>query len=67
MADQNEQKLYVPDQSKERQFVKDSKTSVKPDVCPKCGAKKVVSCPGGASLKAVPGIWWRCEACNHQW
>jgi hypothetical protein len=51
----------------EQQWSKDSKESKKPEVCPKCGSKKVTSCPGGASLKAVPGIWWICDDCKHQW
>ena len=51
----------------ERQYVKDSKESVKQAKCPKCGSSKVKSCPGGAAVKAVPGIWWVCEDCKHQW
>jgi hypothetical protein len=50
-----------------RQYVKDAKESEKQAVCPKCGGKKVKSCPGGAAIKAVPGIWWVCEDCKHQW
>jgi transcription elongation factor Elf1 len=54
-------------EEKERQYVKDSKESKKPEICPKCGSKKITSCPGGSSLKAVPGIWWICDDCKHQW
>jgi len=57
----------MPDKEEERQYVKDSRQSVKPTTCPKCGGKKVTSCPGGLSLKAVPGIWWVCDDCKHQW
>jgi transcription elongation factor Elf1 len=55
-------------QGADRKFVRDSTSPVsKPEKCPKCGGKKVTSCPGGASLKAVPGIWWICDDCKHQW
>ena len=57
----------MPEQQGDRQYVKDSRQSVKPDKCPKCGSKKITACPGGASLKAVPGIWWVCDDCKHQW
>jgi len=57
----------MPDQEEERQYVKDSRPSAKPEKCPKCGSKKITTCPGGASLKAVPGIWWVCDDCKHQW
>ena len=50
-----------------RKYVRDSRVSEKPEKCPKCGSKKVTSCPGGSSLKAVPGIWWICDDCKHQW
>jgi transcription elongation factor Elf1 len=52
----------------EQQYIRDTKTPVnKPEKCPKCGSKNITSCPGGASLKAVPGIWWICDDCKHQW
>jgi len=52
----------------ERQYIKDTKKPVnKPEKCPKCGSQKITSCPGGASLKAIPGIWWICDDCKHQW
>jgi len=56
MADREEQK-----------YITDSRESKKPEKCPKCSSKKITSCPGGSSLKAVPGIWWICEDCKHQW
>jgi len=59
--------LAMAEQDEERQYVKDSRSSEKPEKCPKCGSKKVISCPGGASLKMIPGIWWLCEDCKHQW
>jgi ferredoxin len=57
----------MPDQQEDRQYVKDSRQSAKPEKCPKCGSKNVTACPGGASLNAVPGIWWVCDDCKHQW
>ena len=57
----------MADKEEERKYVRDSKSSVKPEACPKCGSKKITSCPGGSSLKAVPGIWWLCDDCKHQW
>jgi ferredoxin len=51
----------------DQQYVRDSRKPVKPEKCPKCGGAKVTSCPGGASLKAVQGIWWICDDCKHQW
>jgi hypothetical protein len=54
-------------QDTDRKFVRDSKQSTKPEKCPKCGGIKVTSCPGGAAMKAVPGIWWICDDCKHQW
>lgn len=39
----------------------------KPETCPKCGNAKISPCPGGSSLKAVPGIWWSCQDCHHEW
>jgi hypothetical protein len=45
------------DKEEERKFVRDSKVSKKPETCPKCGSKKITLCPGGSSLKLVPGIW----------
>jgi len=55
-------------QDADRKFVRDSTApATKPGKCPKCGSKKVSSCPGGSSLKAVPGIWWICDDCKHQW
>jgi hypothetical protein len=52
----------------EQKYVNDTKSPVgKPEKCPKCGAAKITSCPGGTSLKAVPGIWWICDECKHQW
>ena len=54
--------------SGDQQYVKDSrKPESMPAKCPACGGSKVVSCPGGASIKAVPGIWWVCDDCKHQW
>jgi len=56
------------DREDERKYVRDSRVPVnKPETCPKCGSKNVTSCPGGSSLKAVPGIWWTCDDCKHQW
>ena len=57
----------MADKEDERQYVRDSLPSSKPEKCPKCGSKKITSCPGGLSLKAVPGIWWICDDCKHQW
>jgi transcription elongation factor Elf1 len=57
----------MADRDEERQYVKDSRESKKPEKCPKCGSQKITSCPGGSSLKAVPGIWWVCDDCKHQW
>ncbi len=57
----------MADKEEQRQYVKDSQPSSKPEKCPKCGSTKVTSCPGGLSLKAVPGIWWVCDDCKHQW
>jgi hypothetical protein len=57
----------MTDREEDRQYVKDSRESKKPEACPKCSSKKITSCPGGASLKAVPGIWWICDDCKHQW
>jgi hypothetical protein len=57
----------MADKEEARGFVRDSKASIKPEACPKCGGNKITSCPGGASLKAVPGIWWICDDCKHQW
>jgi hypothetical protein len=55
-------------QGADRKFVRDSTSpTAKPEKCPKCGSKKIISCPGGASITAVPGIWWVCEDCKHQW
>ncbi len=54
-------------QDADRKFVRDSTESKKPEVCSKCGSKKVTSCPGGSQLKALPGIWWKCEDCKHEW
>jgi hypothetical protein len=54
-------------QDSDRKFVRDSTESKKPEVCPKCGSKNINSCPGGSQLKAVPGIWWKCEDCKHEW
>ena len=52
----------------DQQYVRDTRKPVsKPEKCPKCGSQKITSCPGGASLKAVPGIWWVCDDCKHQW
>ena len=52
----------------EQKYVKSTRMpDKKPENCPKCGGKNVTSCPGGASLKAVPGIWWICDSCKHQW
>jgi hypothetical protein len=67
VSHQGYRRIEMADQNEERQYVKDAKESVKQAVCPKCGGKKVKSCPGGAALKAVPGIWWVCEDCKHQW
>lgn len=46
----------MEDREEERKYVRDSKSSEKPELYPKCGSKKISSCPGGSSLKAVPGI-----------
>jgi hypothetical protein len=54
-------------ESADRKFVRDNVKPVKPEKCPKCGGPKVTSCPGGNSLKIVPGIWWICEDCKNQW
>jgi transcription elongation factor Elf1 len=52
----------------QKQYVQDSKKPLtKPDKCPTCGSAKITSCPGGLSLKAIPGIWWVCDDCKHQW
>jgi hypothetical protein len=54
--------------SGDQQYVKDSrKPENTPEKCPACGSSKVISSPGGASVKAVPGIWWVCGECKHQW
>jgi hypothetical protein len=54
--------------SGDQQYVKDSrKPEGTPEKCPACGSPKVISCPGGMSVKAVPGIWWVCDDCKHQW
>ena len=67
MADRKEEQKEEK-REEQRQYIKDTKKpDSKPDTCPKCGGKKVTSCPGGKSLKAVPGIWWVCDDCNHQW
>jgi hypothetical protein len=42
-------------------------TGETPVVCPSCGGKDISSCPGGSKLKAVPGIWWSCHGCHHEW
>jgi len=55
------------DREEDRKFVRDSTVSKKPETCPKCGSKKVASCPGGSKLKAVPGVWWICDDCKHEW
>jgi transcription elongation factor Elf1 len=55
------------DREEDRKFVRDSTVSKKPETCPKCGSKKVTSCPGGSKLKAVPGVWWICDDCKHEW
>jgi len=57
----------MPDKNEEQQYIKDSKESKRPEACPICGSKKITTCPGGNSLKAVPGIWWICDDCKHQW
>jgi len=57
----------MADREEERKYVRDSTPSVKPETCPKCGSKKITSCPGGSKLTAVPGIWWVCDDCKHQW
>lgn len=62
-----EREADMADKDEERQYVKDSRESKKPEKCPKCGSQKITSCPGGSSLKAVPGIWWVCDDCKHQW
>jgi hypothetical protein len=54
-------------QGSDRKFVRDNTTPTKPEKCPKCASTKVIACPGGASLKVVPGIWWICDDCKHQW
>jgi len=57
----------MADKEEERQYVKDSTPSVKPEICPKCGSKKITSCPGGSQIKSVTGIWWICDDCKHEW
>jgi hypothetical protein len=55
-------------QGADRKFIRDvTAPRAKPEKCPKCSSNKVTSCPGGASLKAVPGLWWVCGDCKHQW
>jgi hypothetical protein len=54
-------------QDTDRKYVRESTQSNKPEECPKCSSKKIISCPGGSQLKAVPGIWWKCEDCKHEW
>jgi len=55
-------------QGEDRKYVRDSTSpETKPGKCPECGSEKVTSCPGGSSIKAVPGIWWICDDCKHQW
>jgi hypothetical protein len=67
MENRREEKREEHNQE-ERQYIKDTKSPTsKPGKCPKCGGQKITSCPGGKSLKAVPGIWWVCDDCNHQW
>jgi hypothetical protein len=39
----------------------------KPLACPKCGGTRISSCPGGSKIKFVPGIWWSCQDCTHEW
>lgn len=52
----------------EQKYVRDTRKPDKtPEACPNCGGKNITSCPGGASLKAVPGIWWVCDDCKNQW
>jgi hypothetical protein len=67
VSHQGYRRIEMADNSEQRQYVKDAKESIKQSVCPKCGSKKVKSCPGGTAIKAVPGIWWVCEDCKHQW
>ncbi len=63
MVDKREEK-----REEDQQYVRDTRAPVtKPEKCPKCGSQKITSSPGGASLKAVPGIWWVCDDCKHQW
>ncbi len=50
-----------------KRFARESRPTAKPEACPKCGGKNIASCPGGSSLKAVPGIWWSCQDCHHEW
>jgi len=57
----------MADKEEERKYVRDSTPSVKPETCPKCGSKKITTCPGGAKITAVPGIWWICDDCKHEW
>ncbi len=57
----------MTENKEQRQYVKDSVESKKPEKCPKCGGTNITHCPGGSSLKAVPGIWWKCESCKHEW
>lgn len=57
----------MSEQPEKHDYVKDSKVSDKPDVCPECGGTRITACPGGSKLKAVPGIWWKCEDCSHEW
>jgi len=57
----------MTENKEQRQYVKDSVELKKPEKCPKCGGTNITHCPGGSSLKAVPGIWWKCESCKHEW
>jgi hypothetical protein len=51
-----------------KKLARESKPQVsKPETCPKCGGKKVSSCPGGSQRIAIQGIWWSCDDCHHEW
>jgi hypothetical protein len=59
--------LTMENQDEGRKLAIENRPGDKPETCPKCGGKKISSCPGGSKLKAVPGIWWSCQDCLHEW
>jgi hypothetical protein len=50
-----------------RKLARESKSGDMPEKCPKCGSQKISACAGGSNFKAVPGIWWSCQECHHEW